>query len=443
MSVPNGSPRAAADLDEPLFGNYFVATYPPFYYWREEEVEGGLAALDAAAPEAPPPLGLYVHIPFCVERCQYCLYLSYSDRPEAKAGYVELLARELERWMALPSLAGRSAAFVYVGGGTPSLLAAAQLEQLFAGLRAVLPWQRAREVTFECAPRSVTERKVEVLRAAGVTRVSLGVQQLDDEVLRQNGRVHLVRDVERAWELLDGAGFTVRNVDLIAGLVGESDASFDASLERVIDLGPESVTIYQLEVPYNTPLYRSLRDGEVDAVAGWDVKRARVGRGFERLESVGYSVRSAYAAVRDPARHRFVYQDEQYHGADLLGIGASAFSHVDGVALQNSVAIDDYLSKIDAGRPATERAHRLTADERLIRGVILQLKLGRVDSAEIVRRYGADPNQRFAPVIERLVAAGWLERAAGDLVLTRPGLLRADRLLRLFYRDEHTGSRYS
>ena len=430
--------------EEPQTGNYFVSTYPPFYYWNPEGAEAFRRSLQLPHPAGGTALGLYVHIPFCVERCQYCYYLSYDLQSEKVDRYLDGLTRELELYARTPALSGRDVSFVYFGRGTPSQLSVPRLRRLMRHLQRLFPWSDAREGTFECAPKTVTETKMGALRGAGVTRVSLGVQQLDDAVLKQNGRIHLVRDVERALESIRRVGFDVVNIDLMAGLVGETDASFHASLHRVLELAPESVTIYQLEIPHNTPLYRSIRDGTLASPpASWDVKRERLRVGFARLEQAGYSVRSGYTAVRDPVKHRFVYQDDQYRGADLLGIGASAFSHLAGINHQNIATLGKYLEHLSNDELPLWRGYALSAEELLLREFALQLKLGGVEPAAFRDKFGVDVLDRFAEPLASFADRGWLTMEDDAVELTRDGLLRVDRLIPALYLPEHRGARYS
>lgn len=430
--------------DEPLEGSYFVSTYPPFSTWREDEVAAVHEVLRAPAPR-PPPLGLYVHIPFCGERCRYCYYLSYANRPaEQIEDYLQAVRREAAMYHDLPALAGRLLTFIYFGGGTPSLLEPTQITRLIGELQTAFPWSDVCEATFECAPQSVTEEGVVALRAAGITRLSLGIQQLDDDVLKKNGRVHLVADVERAYPIIRQARFDVVNIDLMVGMLGESEQTFFQSLERVIDMQPESLTIYQLEIPHNTPLYRDLRDGSLaEPPPSWDVKRARVQTAFERLEQAGYSVRSAYAAVRNPQRHRFVYQDAQYHGADLLGLGVASFSYLGGVHAQNKASLRSYLEAVSDGALPLGRAHALSEDERLIREFVLQLKLGRARADYFLTKFGVDIRQRFIEPLTRMTQSGWLTIDDHGVSMTRRGLIRIDRLIPEFYPPRHQDVRYS
>lgn len=444
-AVSQTGARECPACDEPAAGNYFVSTYPPFSVWSARHVPRVESALAARPTDADADLGLYVHVPFCAKRCPYCYYLSFEDKSaEQMDAYLDALLREANLYANQPALAGRPLSFVYFGGGTPSLLPAGALRRLLSGLRQALAWTNVREATFECAPRSVTPRKLEALRDAGVTRISLGVQQLDDHVLRASGRVHLVADVQRAWDDIRACGFPIVNIDLMVGMQGETDASFDASLERVIAMGPESVTLYQLEIPPNTPLFRQWRCGEAgDAPADWPTKRVRLKRAFSRLERAGYTIRSAYAAVRDPRRHAFLYQDAQYRGADLIGIGLSSFSYFAGIHYQNATSFQSYIGQVEGGALPVQRAHVLSDEERLVREFILALKLGRADAARFRSRFGVDIGSRFAEPLARLQREGWLTLTHGDVTLTRAGLLRADRLLPAFYAPEYRSIRYS
>jgi oxygen-independent coproporphyrinogen-3 oxidase len=434
---PNGGDSAYPEEErQPLVGGYFVSAYPPFSFWSDSGSESYEALLGRSAPASG--FGLYLHVPFCAQRCHYCYYLSHDDRPEAIERYLGAVERELDLCAAQPYLRGRSAEFVYFGGGTPSLLSEARIRRLLGAVQSRFPWHAAREVTFECAPRSVTAAKLEALRELGVTRLSIGAQQLADEVLRLNGRIHQVEDIERAFELAREVGFEVINVDLIAGLLGETDRSFGDSLGRLLTLAPDSVTIYLLEIPHNTPLFRSIRGGALQApLPGWDVKRVRLDQGFARLESAGYILRSAYTAVRDPERHGFVYQDAQYSGADLLGVGVSSFSYLGGVHHQNIATLGQYVDALEAGLLPLGRAYALDAEELLVRELVLQLKLGRVDLRRLHELYSIDPRERFAGEIEVLVERGLVAVEGEWLTLTRQGLLSVDSLVRDFYLPQH------
>jgi oxygen-independent coproporphyrinogen III oxidase len=241
-TVAAGEGRVTQNLhEEPLAGNYFVAAYPPFSAWTPHQIPALHNALKVSAKAMP--LGLYVHLPFCQKKCDYCYYLSYIAQPaEVVDRYLDALLQEMALYSEQPGIQERPASFVYFGGGTPSTLSSAQLRRLAEGLRRAISWDQVEEVTFECAPRSVRSEFLSTLREMGVSRVSMGVQSFNNDLLKLNGRVHLGEDVCRAYAAIREARFDWVNLDLICGLLGETDESWLESVRRVIELSPERLT---------------------------------------------------------------------------------------------------------------------------------------------------------------------------------------------------------
>lgn len=441
------TPDAGAELEDDRaveIGSYFVSNYPPFGTWSEVGLEGARAVLDAP-PGRPAPLGVYVHLPFCRKRCRFCYFKVYTDTPSAEIrAYVDALGVEARAWASTPVIAGRRPSFVYFGGGTPSYLSAEQLDGLFASIHAALPWAEDAEITFECEPGTVRAPKLEALRRHGVTRLSLGIESFEAGVLELNGRAHGAQHIEPAFRLAREAGFPQINVDLIAGMIGETEESWRRNIERLIALAPDSVTIYQMEVPPNTGIARSARAGEElgGRFAGWTQKRRWVDEAFRELEAHGWQLSSGYTAVRAPAgptRSTFVYRDSLWQGADLVPLGVSAFGHVQGAHLQNDKDIDAWLARVHAGGLALQRGLMLSDAERLIRELVLQFKRGRVAPAAFAQKFGEDIRTRFAPAWARLIEGGFAVDAGETFELTRSGLLQVDRLLPSFFLVDHGG----
>ncbi len=419
------------DTTEP--GSYFVANYPPFDRWTA----AALPAIEAAfaAPPADVPLGLYVHVPYCRKRCKFCYFRVYTDvaAPDVER-YTQALVREAALAAATPALAARPLRYVYFGGGTPSFLSARQLERLVAGLRDSFGWAAAEEVTFECEPGTLSEAKVRALRDLGMTRISLGVENFSDVILEANGRAHLSAEILRAWDWIRAAGFPDTNVDLIAGMLGETAESWHETVSRTLALEPDSVTIYQMELPFNTPFVRAARDGGgVVPVADWSTKRAWVAEAFARFEARGYVASSGYTVVRDPARVHFRYRDMLWEGADLAALGVASFGHVSGTHYQNAAHQDDYLNQVESGHLPVARGLAPTRRELLIREMVLGLKRGRLDTARLHRKYGIDPLVAWRGAWERLVADGDVASLGPPVTLSRAGLLRVDALLPAFF----------
>jgi oxygen-independent coproporphyrinogen-3 oxidase len=440
-------PQKGGAVAEPEIGSYFVANYPPFSVWTREAVAGeALPAL--AAPGADVPLGLYLHIPFCRKRCHFCYFRVYTNKNAQEVeSYLDLLAREWELYGAQRALAGRPLNFVYFGGGTPSFLSTKQLEGLVTRLTAVKPWTGADEITFECEPGTLTEPKLAAIRAMGVTRLSLGVENFDDKILELNGRAHRSPEIGRAYAQARALGFPQINIDLIAGMLGETDANWKVCVERTLALEPDSVTIYQMELPYNTTISADVLKGThqfSESVATWATRRRWVDEAFAALERAGYHIGSAYTAVKDPSRTKFHYRDRLWQGADLVGLGVASFGHVNGVHMQNLDTWEAYGEAIGRGDLPLGRAYRPTSDERMIRELVLQLKRGSIRPAYFRDKYGVDVASRFGSQFQELRAEGYVTSVTPELVsLSREGLLRVDSLLRRFFLPQHVGVRYT
>jgi oxygen-independent coproporphyrinogen-3 oxidase len=321
------------------------------------------------------------------------------------------------------------------------------LQGLVSRLSARGEWSDAEEITFECEPGTLTEAKLAAIRDMGVTRLSLGVENFDDRILEINGRAHRAPEIDRAYRFARSLGFPQINIDLIAGMLGETDDNWRQCVERTLALEPDSVTIYQMELPYNTTISGDIlkRTGQFsDAVANWSTKRRWVRDAFAALERAGYHIGSAYTAVKNPARTKFVYRDRLWEGADLLGLGVASFGHINGVHVQNLDTWPKYQAAIEQGDIPLGRAYAPSQEERLIREFVLQLKRGATSPRYFATKYGVDVLSRFAGALNSLRDDGYLSDATGDrIALTRDGLMRVDVLLPRFFLPEHAGIRYT
>ncbi len=431
-------------------GSYFISNYPPFSQWSVEGLAAARAALDAPpliAPghSEPAPLGLYLHIPFCRKRCKFCYFRVYTDKLAGDVEtYVSALSREIELVSRLKIMGHRPFRFVYFGGGTPSFLSGKQLTSLVDRLRANINWDQAEEVTFECEPGTLSQPKINTLRELGVTRLSLGVENFGDAVLEENGRAHLSGEVYKAWDWITAAGFPNVNIDLIAGMVGETWDNWKDTVARTVELAPDSVTIYQMELPFNTVYSRDMLGNHVESpVADWPTKRAWVDYAFDELAARGYAVSSAYTLVKDKNKVNFSYRDNLWHGSDLLATGVASFGHASGVHYQNEPDWAGYVGALERGELPLHRGMKPTPHQLLVREMILQLKTGRLDVDYFRRKFAVDVMEHWRGVWRQFQDDGMLDFDADRVTLTRTGLLRVDALLPAFFEPEHRGVRYT
>jgi oxygen-independent coproporphyrinogen-3 oxidase len=425
-------------------GNYFVSNYPPFSQWKPEFVSEALDALNQP-PRVEDPLGLYIHIPFCRKRCHFCYFKVYTDKNASEIEvYLDALIKENELYSRMPAFAGRQLRFAYFGGGTPSYISDKQLRYLVDGLNRHVSWQNAEEVTFECEPGTLQKAKLETLKAIGVTRLSLGIEHFDDEILAANGRAHLSPEIYRAYQWAREVDFAQVNIDLIAGMMGETEEKWHEAVRRAIELEPDSVTIYQMELPYNTTISRDILNKGIESpIAGWSAKRRWLDYAFEQFLAHDYEIAGTDIVATKKKTCRFIYRDALWHGGDMIGIGVSSFSHFGGVNFQNAHNFEEYVRILNEDRLPLLRAVSLTPKQRLIREMVLQLKTGALDTSYFSRKFGVDVWSEFRPVYEGLEEKNLLERHNGDIVLTRSGHLEVDSFLPDFFEPELRTVRYA
>lgn len=424
-------------------GSYFISNYPPYSQWSADEVSNVLAAMNEAPQDVP--LGLYLHIPFCRKRCKFCYFKVFTDNKASDIErYVSGLSREIELVSGLPVIGERPFRFVYFGGGTPSFLSPRQLTSLFERLQANIDWNQAEEVTFECEPGTLSEPKVQTLKQAGVTRLSLGVENFGDQILSENGRAHLSAEIYKAWKWIESADFPNVNIDLISGMVGETWENWRDCIRRTIELSPHSVTIYQMELPFNTVYSKDILGNKIQTpVADWPTKRSWVEYAFDEFAAAGYSVSSAYTVVKDSNKIDFSYRDNLWQGSDLVATGVASFGHVSGLHYQNVPEWEEYLAPLEAGRLPIGRGMKLTKLQLLIREMILQLKKGRLETEYFQRKFNAHIFDQWQNEWQSFINDGLVRIEDDHILLTRKGLLRVDAMLPAFFEPQHQGVRYT
>ena len=312
-------------------------------------------------------------------------------------------------------------------------------------LRANINWDDAEEVTFECEPGTLSEPKIKTLKQLGVTRLSLGVENFSDKVLEENGRAHLSPEIYKSWEWIKAADFDNVNIDLISGMVGETDENWQENIRRPIELDPDSVTISQMELPFNTVYSQDILGNRIETpVADWPTKRDWVDQAFHQLEEAGYHVSSAYTMVKNPDKVTFSYRDNLWMGSDLLATGIASFGHVSGVHYQNLPEWDDYVGALlQDDRLPLGRGNRPTDSQLLIREMILQLKKGHLEAGYFQDKFSVDILQQWDATWSGYEEEGLLTRGSDRIELTRQGLLCVDALLPAFFEEQHQGVRYT
>lgn len=372
------------------------------------------------------PLGLYIHVPFCTVKCSYCDFNSYAGIEDMQADWQVAALTELALWA--PRLRGREVSTVFIGGGTPSLLPGEHIEQLIDAIRSGLSLSPDAEITLEANPESVQPDRLRAYRAAGVNRISMGVQSLDSDELFFLDRIHSAERAEAAFAEIRSAGFVNVNLDLIYGLPGQSLATWQSTLERVLTWsgdGPDHISCYALTVEEGTPLAARVAAGRVveanpdhvAELADWTAGRLAAA-GFEQYET------SNYARNGLSCRHNLIYWRNQEYAA----IGPGAHGFIDGVRYHVARSPKAYIDRLRGAdsmsngveglpSPAIAGAERVGELENVIDTLTSGLRLMEgVDEAGLPAAY-----QQVRPVLDWAVENTLAQRANGRLSLTKRG----------------------
>lgn len=285
-------------------------------------------------------LGVYLHIPFCVQKCLYCDFLSAPASEECMEHYVNLILREIQASADIGQLQGYEAATVFMGGGTPSLLSARQLDRILCKLSDVLPLRADAEISMEMNPGTVTRKQLADIKRIGVNRISIGVQSFQDSELLALGRIHRAEEVDRLWEWTEQLRFQNRNLDLMSGIPGQTTESFRATLDRAVSLAPEHLSVYSLIIEEGTPFYERYPNGAVDEET--DRQLYALTKAFLQVHGYARYEISNYAKDGYACRHNLTY----WMRGDYLGFGLGAASLMKETRFRNAADMAGYEADI-------------------------------------------------------------------------------------------------
>ena len=338
--------------------------------------EPGATAVSAASsstPEADPPTAevpvrhLYVHIPFCARICPYCAFYKERADPAQVQRFCEALLRELEVFTEANAVVPQT---IFFGGGTPTALTTAQLEFLLTGFRKRLDCSSLQEWTVEANPGSVSARKAAMLKELGISRISLGVQSWDDELLSVLGREHNAAQAEACYHILRAAGFGNVSIDLMFGLPGQTLAQWEATLARTTALAPDHVSAYCLTYEEDTEFFRRQMRGEYRENPEHDAEFFNTS--LRMLEAAGYQQYEISNYAR--SGHESVHNRAYWSGRDYLGIGPSAFSTLGAERRQNVADYREYTERVLKGESAVSSIEPLTAATKRAEQIALLLR---------------------------------------------------------------------
>jgi len=362
-------------------------------------------------------IGLYVHIPFCRHKCNYCSFVSYQSRETDIAVYLCALKAELAQ-----RVDGRPMRSIYFGGGTPSLLSPEQLEDILAAIASLTAVDKAAEITIEANPGTLDAAYLTAVRGLGVNRLSLGAQSMNNRELDLLGRIHKAAEVQEAVHCARSAGFENLNLDFIYGLPGQGLADWQRTLDEAIAMTPEHLSLYALTLEVETPMWRAIKEKSLPDIDP-DLSADQYEMAEDLLAAYGYRHYeiSNWAEEGRECRHNMVYWQNQPY----LGVGVAAHSWLDGHRLANTGNLDEYLAAFAGKRPLLPDMDEVIGlDLELAETVILGLRLeAGVDINSLKNRFGIDVLSYYSQPIREMVDSGLMKHTGEYIRLTRRGRL--------------------
>lgn len=371
------------------------------------------------------PAGLYLHIPFCTDICHYCHFNRQRLDAALKRAYVDALVEDIGR-----QGTGGVADTIFFGGGTPSLLSDREVGRLIEACGRAFTLAPSAEITLETNPETVSGGQLAAFRAAGVTRVSFGVQSFLDEELRRLGRVHDAARARAAVTDALAAGFDAVSLDLMMWLPGQRLSAWLASVGTAIALAPHHLSLYMLELYPNAPLRDEMARGGWTLAADEEAVAMYEGA-FERLAAAGYDQYEISNAARPGrrARHNLKYWSD----GDWFGFGCGAHGTVGPIRWHNVAGIGDYLERVRAGRSTVASARRLPPKEQMEDALVMGMRLLEgIDVVALGARYGVDVMSRYGTDLADLIDQDVVSFDGTRLRLTSRGRVLSNEVMRVF-----------
>lgn len=392
-----------------------------------DEADSSAITVALAHRQARRLLSIYVHLPFCMQKCGYCDFNAYLYREDSARMYLGALRQEIERAAASRRFQAYQVSSIYFGGGTPSTMAAAHLTGVLDLIGASFPVRSGAEVTVEADPGTIDLAGLEALRAGGFNRLSIGVQAFNDRLLHDLDRLHSAADARRALVWARQAGFMDLNLDLMFGLPGQALVDWEASLQEAIAFAPTHVSVYGLTIEARTPFAGRLQRGQL-VLPDEELQTAMFERADQLLNAAGYQHYeiSNYALPGWRSQHNLHY----WHHGEYLGFGAGAHAYLQGYRWENERLPRRYADAMTRRGSAAGTPERIDGARRQHEGLMVGLRLQEgIDLAAFTRLYGISLTTTYAEPIAELTQAGYLQIADGRLRLTGRGRLVTDAIL--------------
>lgn len=363
-------------------------------------------------------IGMYIHIPFCKQKCLYCDFVSFSNKESKQDSYINCLIKELEYKVSSDYLINT----IYIGGGTPSYLEQGSISKILLAIRNNYKIKEDAEITIEINPGTVDTKKLEEYKEARINRVSIGLQETDNNLLKEIGRIHTYEEFLDTYKLIEKIGFTNKNIDFMIGLPNQTINNIKESLEKVINLNPEHISMYSLILEEGTPIYNKVKKGELELpneeeerMEYWYLKNKLELAGYKHYEISNFSKQG-----KESKHNTNCWNQNEY-----LGFGVAAHSYIDGIRYSNIDSLEKYIENIEKNNIEQNKLIQEEQNEEDKEKEFMLLGLRKIDGVSIQdfkAKYGKNPIYVFKESLQKLVEEGLLEVDLDKIKLTNKGL---------------------
>jgi oxygen-independent coproporphyrinogen III oxidase len=393
----------------------FITNYPNFRYWKGNQ--------ESYASEY---VNIYIHIPFCMQRCAYCYYftLKYSGQNQVEE-YLSALCHEIKLKSQEFSLHKRKVKSIYFGGGTPSILKKDQLFRIKQALLSNFSMDDAYEFTMEAEPHTITPGKVKEYKEIGITRISLGIQSFSDHVIQQSERRHTKQKALDVINIILNENHHVLNIDLLSGLVGDTIQTWEDTIDTALSSGVHNITIYKMEAYSNTSFFKQgVRNNTIELPSD-QMELEFMKLALRKIDASNYKPWATFAFIKDGKyAHDYIYNI--WHGEDLCSFGASAYSKIGDYCHQNVNSFKNYVAKIAENQLPIYRGHHLSSKDKMVQDILLNFKFCSFSREHFARTHGFDLYILLKKELDKLLYEEFIIMDDKTINLTMKGTLYGD-----------------
>lgn len=367
-------------------------------------------------------LGIYIHIPFCKQKCYYCDFVSYSNKCSEVKEYIESLKKEIEEF----DFSNYKVTSIYIGGGTPSYIDSIYIVEILSELKEKLKCNLIEfkdiEITIEVNPGTVDTKKLNDYKKLGINRLSIGLQSTKNDILKKIGRIHTYQEFLKIYKLARETGFKNINIDLMIGIPGQKIGDLKNTLQDIIKLEPEHISVYSLIIEENTPIEKMLENGEIK-LPDEDLERNMYWYVKNTLELNGYNHYeiSNFAKLGKESRHNLnCWNQEEY-----IGFGVAAHSYLNGIRFSNTINVEEYIQHIENNRKEEniQIEESQSLEDKKNEFMMLGFrKIQGVDIARFKEKFIDNPIFLYRENLNKLVEEGLIEVDLNHIKLTNKGI---------------------